>query len=171
MAHYNPHDFENLYHASFKQLSKYVFFKVAQISDAEDIVQSVYTKFYAYVLKKGPVVENLLAYLTQMANHELANYYKQKDQSPFLLEEEAWNAIPDPDTDLETELFNQFEVDEIKRLIKTLAQEDQSILVAKIRLELSFSQIATQLKIPESSVKSRYYRALKHLRSLLESQR
>ena len=43
----NKHrDFETIYRATFNALSKHVYFKVAKLSDAEDIVQDLFIKFW-----------------------------------------------------------------------------------------------------------------------------
>ena len=37
--------FESIYHATFKAISKYVYFNAAQSADAQDIVQNVYAHY------------------------------------------------------------------------------------------------------------------------------
>ena len=52
MSQKNTELFETIYRATFNTISKYVYFKVAQLSDAEDIVQAIYIDFYNYIIKK-----------------------------------------------------------------------------------------------------------------------
>jgi DNA-directed RNA polymerase specialized sigma24 family protein len=68
--------FEAVYRETFKRLSQFVFFKVAEPSEAEDVIASVYMDFYRYVVLRGKHPENILAYLMKMANHELSRHYK-----------------------------------------------------------------------------------------------
>ena len=71
----NKHrDFETIYRATFNALSKHVYFKVAKMSDAEDIVQEVYLDYYRYIQAQDKVVENVQAYLIQIANNKLSHY-------------------------------------------------------------------------------------------------
>jgi len=169
MHHYDPTDFESLYKATFTQLSQHVFFKVAQASDAQDIVQNVYSDFYTYVYRKGKVIDNVLAYLIQMANHELQKYYKKKQALPVFDESEDQNwleSIEDP-SDVEASTFNRFEIEAILKEIKNLSSLDQKILGAKFRYDLNFSEIASRLMLSENTIKTRYYRALKQLKEKL----
>ena len=67
--------FDTIYHATFSQLSKYVYFKLANLNDVEDLIQNIYIDFYQYIIKKNKQVENVQSYLTQMANNEISKYY------------------------------------------------------------------------------------------------
>lgn len=169
MPLYDPTDFESLYKATFNALSQYVFFKVAQISDAQDIVQNIYSDFYTYVHRKGKVIDHVEAYLIQMAKHELQQYYKKKKNLPLLDETEdqyLLESIEDPH-DLEVLTFNKFELEAILLEIKHLSLLDQKILGAKFRYELNFKEIAQRLDLSENTIKTRYYRALQQLKSRL----
>jgi RNA polymerase sigma factor (sigma-70 family) len=171
MAHYAKEDFSTIYHATFNQVSKYVFFKVAQMSDAEDIVQSVYMNFYQYVLKKGKALDNVQAYLIQMANNELSRYYESKANQPLQFSDEEVDILENiPDAyNLELDIFDQLEVQSIWKLVLNLAVIDQKILSARFRFELSFKEIAEQLELSESTIKTRYYRAIEQLKSMIET--
>lgn len=45
-------DFKNIYFATFDELSKYVYFRVNNVEDAQDIVSDVYLDYYQHVFKK-----------------------------------------------------------------------------------------------------------------------
>ena len=81
-------EFETIYNATFETLSKHVYFKVAKIEDAQDIVQEIYLDFYKYISSKGKHVENVQAYLIQMANNKLSHYYKDKTYETTLIKDE-----------------------------------------------------------------------------------
>jgi len=168
MNRYKEQDFETIYHATFKALSKHVYFKVAQTSDAEDIVQNVYTNFYHYVHKKGKPIDNVQAYLIQMANNELKTYYQNKTNEPITLDDDLdiLENIPD-ESDLAMDIIEKFEIEAIAEAIKKLPLIDQKIMGARFRFELTFREISVQLDIPENTVKTRYYRALGQLKSVL----
>lgn len=168
MSRYQEQDFEAIYHATFKALSKHVYFKVAQTSDAEDIVQNVYSNFYLYVHKKGKPIENVQAYLIQMANNELKIYYQNKANEPTMFDEEmdVLQNIPD-ESNLAMDIIEKFEIEAIAEAIQKLSMIDQKIMGARFRFELTFKEISIQLGVSENTVKTRYYRALDHLRAVL----
>lgn len=171
MAHYTKDDFTTIYQATFNQVSKYVFFKVAQLSDAEDIVQTVYMNFYQYALKKGKTVDNVQAYLIQMANNELSRYYEDKANQALQFSDDEVNLlenIPD-EKDLELDVFNKLEIQTIWSLVLNLSTLDQKILSGRFRFELNFKEIAEILNLSESTIKTRYYRAIEQLKSMIET--
>lgn len=168
MSQKNTELFETIYRATFNTISKYVYFKVAQLSDAEDIVQAIYIDFYNYIIKKNKIVDNVQAYLTQMANHELSKYYKSKNELPITFSEENLKVLENiqDESDLEFEILNSNESNILFSLVKNLAILDQKILGARFRYDMTFKEIAQLLSLSENTVKTRYYRALKELKKL-----
>ena len=162
--------FENIYHATFNILSKYVFFKVASLEDAQDIVQNVYAQYYNLVIQKNKVIENPQAYLMSMATNELTLYYKNKANQAILLTDDEFNIfenIPD-DSDLALEIIEKSTVEMIYKQIKSLSKLDQKIIGGRFRYDLTFSEIATQLEVSENTIKTRYYRAIQTLKDKLD---
>ncbi|MDD2534192.1 MAG: sigma-70 family RNA polymerase sigma factor [Eubacteriales bacterium] len=156
--------FESIYHETFKRLSQYVYFKSPSYSEAEDVVAAVYTDFYRYIVKKDKRPLNVTAYLIRMANHELSRLYSAKKQELSLDDEDTGLAhtLPADDKDL-LQVFDQFEKDELWQAVMRLSQAEQDVIIAKVRFEMNFREIAVQLRQGESAVKLRYYRALKKL--------
>ncbi len=162
--------FENIYHATFNTLSKHVFFKVASLEDAQDIVQNVYAQYYISVIQKNKSIENPQAYLMSMATNELALYYKSKATQAVLLSEDEYNVfenIPD-DTDLALEIIEKSTVEMIYKQIRNLSPLDQKIIGGRFRYNLTFAEIAFQLEVSENTIKTRYYRAIQTLKDKLD---
>ena len=162
--------FETVCHASFKTLSKFVYFKTAQLADAEDIVQNVYASYYRYVITPNKTVENPVAYLLELAKNELAAYYKDKattKENTLEAQEDIFDSIPS-DTDLALETIEKFTVEAIYAQVKTLSQLDQKIIAGRFRYELTFAEIAKQVDLSENTIKTRYYRAIQTLKDKLD---
>ncbi len=165
---FNVNHFESIYRKYFGQISKFVIFKVPQMSDAEDVVSSVFTNLYIQLRKKSLDIDNIEAYLIQIAKNELSKFYKQKSKT--ILVDDDWEdkleQVVD-DFDLEESVFNQYEIERIEKALLQLSPLDQRIITAKIKLEMSFKEISEQLIVKENSVKTRYYRALETLRQMI----
>ena len=170
MSNNNHERFETIYHATFNILSKYVYFKIANISDVEDVVQNIYINFYTYIIKKNKEVDNIQSYLIQIANNELAKYYKSKQELPITFSDETNDIIENIQSDINVEfdVLNTLEPNKIFDLVKKLEIIDQKIIGAHFRYEMTFKEIAQSLLISENTVKTRYYRALKELKKLYE---
>jgi len=152
--------FESVYRATFSSISKQVFFKVAKIEDAQDIVQEVYMDFYQYIIEKGKTVDNVQAYLMQIANNKLAHYYKDKTVEFTVEDDQAlFNNISDP-IDLEEDVLERISLDEIWQEVLTLSEIDQHILIDYYRFGFNFREISERYNMPESTIKSRCQNAI-----------
>lgn len=155
--------FESIYRATFSTISKQVFFKVAKIEDAQDIVQEVYMDFYQYIIEKGKAVDNVQAYLMQIANNKLAHYYKDKTVEFTVEDDQAlFNNISDP-SDLEEDVLERISLDEIWQEVLTLSEIDQHILIDYYRFGFNFREISERYNMPESTIKSRCQNAIRLL--------
>jgi RNA polymerase sigma-70 factor, ECF subfamily len=162
--------FESVVHASFKTVSKFVYFKTAQLADAEDIVQNVYASYYRYVIVTNKSIENPVAYLLELAKNELASYYKDKaitQENTMEAEVDLLDNFPS-DTDLALETIDKFSVEAIYDQVKTLSPLDQKIIAGRFRYELTFAEIAKQIDLSENTIKTRYYRAIQTLKDKLD---
>ncbi len=165
-------NFESVYRQTYESIAKYVYFKVPQLVDAEDIVQEVYLRYYREVILKRKFIDHPQAYLLSMAANELKRYYAAKATNPIQLNSDDQDPLENvaDETDLHAEAINAFTHEAIQREILTLSAIDQKILAGHVRFEMTFAEIATSLNLSESTVKTRYYRALKTLRHRLEHQ-
>lgn len=161
-------EFETIYRATFNTVSKQVFFKVAKLEDAEDIVQEVYLDFYKYIIAKGKTVENVQAYLIQMSHNKLSHYYKDKTVEFTVEDDQAlFNNIEEP-SNLEFDILEKISLDEVWDAVKTLSDIDQHILIDYYRFGYNFREISERYKIPESTIKSRCSNAIKQLKEILK---
>lgn len=157
-------EFETIYKATFETLSKHVYFKVAKLEDAQDLVQEVYLDFYKYIISKGKQVENVQAYLIQMANNKLSNYYKNKTFETTLLNEDHLLETIEDKFDLEFDVLDRITLDEIWKEIQSYSNLDQHILIDYYRFGLNFREISERYNIPESTIKSRCQKMIKELK-------
>lgn len=164
--------FESVYHASFKTISKFIYFKTAQLADAEDIVQNVYASYYRYAIVQNKTIDNPVAYLLELSKNELASYYKDKavhKENTIEIETDLVDNFP-ADTDLALETIDRFSVEAIYDQVKTLPHLDQKIIAGRFRYELTFAEIAKQLELSENTIKTRYYRAIQTLKERMDKQ-
>ncbi len=160
--------FNKIYQSTYPALVRYIFFKVENISDMEDIVQNVYVDYYLEVLRKGKSIENPEAYLIKMANHKCAAFFSKENRVITLDEEDEWTQnIPD-ETDTALDAIQHATLEEIWATVAVLPKLDQRILIARFRFELTFPEIAEEFNMEETKIKARFYRALEKVRKILD---
>ncbi len=161
----NKHsDFETIYRATFNTLSKHVYFKVAKLSDAEDIVQEVYMDYYRYIQAQNKEVENVQAYLIQIANNKLSHYYK--DKASLVSIEDDGNIFDQSEDPLQLEhtVLDKATLDQIFSEIMNLSEVDQHIMFGYYRFGLNYRELSEKLDMPESTIKSRAQKIIESLR-------
>jgi RNA polymerase sigma-70 factor (ECF subfamily) len=165
-------NFESVYRETYESIAKYVYFKVSQLVDAEDIVQEVYLRYYREVILKRKFIDHPQAYLLSMAANELKRYYADKAKHPIQLDCDDQDPLENfaDETDVHAEAINAFTHEAIQREILTLPRVDQKILAGHVRFEMTFAEMASSLNLSENTVKTRYYRALKTLKQRLDRQ-
>ena len=161
--------FNHIYETTFEALSRRVFFKVARLADAEDIVQDIYTDFYRYTVLKNKQPDQVMAYLFKMADHALARYYAKRVPEVNLDDAlpEGLEGLADP-LDLEAEVFSKIEADRLWASVQRLNPKAQQVLIAYFRYGLTFREIAEGLGEKEITVRQRLYRALSKLKEILD---
>lgn len=150
-------DFETLLRAQQGALERYVFFKVPQRADAQDILQNI-LMIACREQQKLKSVNSLRAWLLGIARHQIADYYrrraKQKEISLHQVAEEKLGCF-------RTEYSACSDVEDT---LEKLRDTDRQMLYLYYWLELPQQAIAQRLNIPLGTVKSRLHAARQHFR-------
>lgn len=71
--------------------------------------------------------------------------------------------------DVELALEYKEDYEAIQGILATKAKEEQQIVRLKLFQEYTFREIAELIQIPEATVKTKYYRAIRQVRKEMES--
>ena len=161
--------FETIYHATFTSLSKYLLMKTGHVQDAQDLVQDLYYDFYAYLVRTEVTIENPQAYLKTMANHLLARYYAEHDRVTTLKTEsnDPFETLQDP-LDLEISVLDKIEVEDIWTLVDSMEEPVKTFILLRFRFNMNYREISEGMNIPETTIKSALYKALKKIKDMYE---
>lgn len=151
----------------YEESTPYVMNKCYQLgagyADAQDIMQEVMIKVYAYIQN---LREPLCYYkwLTRIVTNTFNNYYRKKNRyvslpEEFELKEEREYMLPD------TCISTLGQKSKIKHAISPLKQPFQEVLVLYYLKEMSEKEIATTIQRPLGTVKSRLYSARAQMRN------
>jgi RNA polymerase sigma-70 factor (ECF subfamily) len=144
---------------TISKLKKYVFKKVSNQEEAEEIFQDVLVSASdSLSLFKGK--SSFFTWLCGIANHEIADFYRKKkiktilfSHFPFLetLASEALN----PDEKLEKEELRK----EVRKVLAALSEGYREVLRLKYLEGLSMAEIAKKAKTTVKAVESKLSRA------------
>lgn len=146
-------------HADF--LLRYAARKCGSISDAQDLVQETLLAALT-ALEKGKSIDDPPAWLTSVLNRKYYDMLRRKYRKPTV----SLDVTPDiPEDDpVYDRIEKSAEAEEIRRCIAYQSRIYRQVLVRFYMHGESIRSIASELGIPESTVKSRLDAGRKHIR-------
>jgi len=134
---------------------------------AEDIVQDVFIAVWKnapkYDSKRGPV----RPWLLQIAHYRIANELRHQSRRPKIQadpEGEKLASIPEPGPGQSEEVWNAYRHAALRRALEELPPPQRQALGLAFFEQLSHDEIATALKLPLGTAKSRIRAGLRSLR-------
>lgn len=171
--------FNNTYEETYKKVLLYIVSKCGNTEDMSDIIQETYTEFYSVIQKNGiEYIKNSEAFIIQIAKSKIYKHYKLLEKLKNILPIHNRTKEDNEISIVDMEIFNKSnEIDdkiiddqllnETSKYISTKSSEIKRIFYLYYYLDLTITQIATQLSMSESNVKNKLYRTVKEVRNYL----
>jgi RNA polymerase sigma-70 factor (ECF subfamily) len=157
-----------IYEANFDKIYRYIFFRVGNQAEAEDLTQQVFfnavRSISSYKWRGAP----FSSWLFRIAHNQVIDYYRKasKTQSATLDLPMA-AADPDPVSIAEQEM----DMEQVKGAIGSLTQLQQEVITLRFAGELSTAETARLMGKSEGAVKALQHSALAALRKRLSEER
>jgi len=160
----DPTVFNQLYLAYIRPIYRYIFCKVGDAKQTEDLTAQVFLE----ALESLPRYHHnghFSAWLFSIARHKVVDYYRtRRSELPIeITNKESDNKVDPLSTLIQTE-----EAQRISKFIHLLDEQDQELLRLRFVAELNFAEIARLINSNMEATKKRFYRLLAHLRQQLE---
>lgn len=153
--------FERLYSQYNRLVYRIAFGIIKNNTDAEDIVQTVFTKIYVMDKEQLPT-KNQASWLYSLTKNETITFLRKKNNDIDL---SSIYEIEDANNEINT-IIDQIE---FNRLISKLNDKEKEVVSLKILSNLSFEEIGKLLDLPTGTVKWRYYKSIHTLKILLSN--
>ncbi|HOW13181.1 MAG TPA: sigma-70 family RNA polymerase sigma factor [Candidatus Pacearchaeota archaeon] len=158
-------EFSKIYDKYINQIYRFVFLKVNSKEIAEDITSETFLKVWESY--KNNKIENVSAFLYQVARNLLTDYYRQKSRTQFLPLDSV--SIIDPSNNLKEESQDKSDIEIIKSALSRLENENyQNIIIWHYLNDLSIKEISKINNQSEGAVRVMLSRALKELKEIIE---
>lgn len=152
------------YHLYKNGLYGYVYSVLGNHSDTEDVLQEVFISV-TQLGRKVFAIRHPKTYLYRAVRNKAMRILKKRNGNPFSLEfMECEPGAPDP---AQKELITK---DMAAHMLAQLKPADREIVVMHIYEDMSFKEIASITGRFLPSIATRYYRALKKMKSLYETE-
>lgn len=154
-----------LYQLYLDQVYRYVYFKVGNKEDAEDITENVFVRTWTAIHnKKGHVViENFKAWIYRAAHNLVIDHYRKKGSKQ---EQEVGEDLSSTEESVEVTVEKDIENKELYEQIQKLDERLQQVIILRFLNGHSHAETARIIGIKPGHVRVLQYRALKQLQEL-----
>ena len=159
---------EELISAHYREIYAFVYRQTGDLENAMDLTQEIFLAVLQSIQRYDPKLAGFRTWLYRIASHKLADQFRSAEyqfrQKLVPLEDLT---VPD-DGSPEERWMDAEELRQLQQHITELPDEIQSILRLRFYAEKSFREIAEILSLPEGTVKTKYYAAIRTLRKEAE---
>jgi RNA polymerase sigma factor (sigma-70 family) len=160
------------------RLRNFIRKRVADQSDAEDILQEVFYELVeAYRMMKP--VEQVTAWLFRVARNRITDLFRSKERQAARNEavprteageELPWeDLLPSPEAGPESAYVRRVLLEEVDAALDELPEEQREVFLAHELMGYSFKEIAGQTGVSVNTLLSRKHYAVLHLRERLQA--
>jgi RNA polymerase sigma-70 factor (ECF subfamily) len=163
--------FSAIYDLYINKIYRYIYFKVPNELDAEDLTSNVFLKMWHYLNSAGArEISNLNAFLYKIAHNLVIDYYRAKNEDILNIEAEILAQIQDKNNDLGQKIAINSDLEQILKALPGLKKEYREIILLKYVEELSTKEIAEVLAKKRGAVRILLHRALNTLKKIINEQ-
>ena len=162
--------FEAIYDEHVTAIHRFVYARVGNRPDAEDLTGQVFMRAVEQLDVDRPAPQ-ISAWLYRVAQNAVADYWRAFYRLPQIGVEQvaaAWEPVmpqPDPHADAEADRA----ATAVRRLLKRLPEQYARVLELRFLHRLSVAETASQLGISHGNAKVLQYRALRKAALLVEA--
>ena len=162
--------FGRLYELYFTPVYRYIYFRVRDRREAEDLIQIVFLKAYKSVSSFREIGREPLAYFFTISRNAIIDRSRKKKEIPM----EEWQLGlkgGDSGENIHGEVEKKERCREVREAIGSLTEDQQEVIVLKFINDLSNSEIARITGKTEEAIRQTQCRALKNLRKYYDANR
>lgn len=157
---------EELCTSTWEPLYRFIYYKVQNRQEAEDITQETYMKALTYIQKNNIKIDKHIGFLKAVSLNVLRDKWRKSKRQGKIIDIEAINpeeaAVEDS-----TEVSAQH--DEVQAALNSLKEEYRTVVELRILQGYSVEETAKIMNKQEGAVRVLQYRALQKLAAILKN--
>ncbi len=160
-------EFERFVNVFQKRLFRFIFYRLRNQQDAEDLLQTLFLKAYHNREKLKKVKSQVGAYLYRMALNACIDHGRKRMQVNHV-------NIDDPDQAsskyMSVDAGATDELDRIEEIMQQIPAKQAEVLRFRVMDDLTFSEIAKVIGCFETTARTRYRYGVKKLRQIIQEE-
>ena len=159
--------FADMYDNHMPGIYRYICYKVGNASLAEDLTADVFEKALIHIGSYKREKAAPSTWLTTIARNTVTDYFRKSGRIQVVREDDA-PEVAEEGPGIADQVTRLEEVRQLRQGLSLLPQLDQDIISLKFGTGMNNREIARTLKVSESNVGTRLYRAVRRLRDSFE---
>jgi RNA polymerase sigma-70 factor, ECF subfamily len=153
-----------LYDRYIDQIFRYIYFRVNDRQETEDMVEIVFLKTFEQMKHRRLKIGNIKSWLYRTAHNIVTDHYRTRKYS---LSFEEVTLTGSPESLPESVMLVKEDHDRLRKVLEMLDPEMQQVIVCRFVNGLSHEETAQITGVKENYLRVLQYRALQKLRKLL----
>ncbi|MGF7047400.1 RNA polymerase sigma-70 factor (ECF subfamily) [Paenibacillus sp. DS2015] len=150
----------------YKEIYAFVYKQILNKETAMDLTQEIFTSMLQTISSFDERKASFRTWLYKISTYRIVDYYRSKYyKTTRMMDPIEENDFSDH-SDFTIRLEYREDVEKVMEIINTLDVRTQHICRFKLFAENTFSEIAVQLELPESTIKTNYYTAIRKINRL-----
>jgi RNA polymerase sigma-70 factor (ECF subfamily) len=149
------------------QIYRFIYFKVGNKEEAEDLSSSTFLKVWNYLQNSKIKEKTLRAFIYRTARNTVIDFYRSKNYNSGSVSLEMAAEVIDEKLNIEKAVEIKLDFSLIENKLKKLKDEYREVIILRFTEDLSIGEIADILEKPKGSVRVLVYRALKALKEIM----
>jgi RNA polymerase sigma factor (sigma-70 family) len=152
-------EFQSFYQENLGPIYRYIYSKVRNREEAEDLTSQVFLKAVRSLdLKRDPL--STRTWLFQVARTTIADYWRIRYRGAASSLEDLLEAGWEGPVDEEHPPVNSMAAERVRAILQALPERDQEVLTCRFLLNLSIRETAATMGLTETNIKVMQFRAL-----------
>jgi RNA polymerase sigma-70 factor (ECF subfamily) len=160
-----PNAFAEIYDCYFSQIYRFIFLRVNNREEAEDLSQQVFVKAWESIRDFQEKGFPFSSWLYRIARNLVIDFYRTKKQTTELNENIL---IEDSSSEVDNRLFVSFVGKEISKAFNFLTSEQKEVIILRFVQDLSYREIAKIMDKNQPALRILQYRAINKLKNILD---
>jgi RNA polymerase sigma-70 factor (ECF subfamily) len=160
----DPHAFGELYERYYARVYRYIFHRLANATDAEDITALVFMKALEALPSYQSRRNSFAPWIFRITRNAVIDHYRRRRFQSSIDDLEHHSGEFDP----AGYVLDCERSEELTALVRHLSDEQRDVVLLRFAGDLSFAEIGAVLKKNEPAVRMLLHRGLKKMRTVME---
>jgi len=162
----DPESFGLLYDLYVEKIYRFIYFKVGNKQEAEDITSEVFLKVWDHI-NQDKELKSFSGLLYRIARNAVIDLYRSRAREPYILNIEDAYGVADKKNNWFEQIDLKADVRLIAETLEKLKQEYKEVVTLRYIEELEIAEIAEIMDKKKVAVRVTLHRAIKKLKELL----